>query len=47
VVCCHIETGLPLRRIAVLQNASLNTVKGRYRYAIEKLRVLLNGKVQR
>ena len=47
VVCCHIETGLPLRRIAVLQNVSLNTVKGRYRYGIEKLRILLDGKVQR
>jgi RNA polymerase sigma-70 factor (ECF subfamily) len=47
VVCCHVETGLPLRRIAVLQNVSLNTVKGRYRYGIEKLRVLLDGMVQR
>ena len=46
-VCCHIEMGLPLRRIAVLQNVPLNTVKGRYRYGIEKLRVLLDGKVQR
>jgi RNA polymerase sigma factor (sigma-70 family) len=47
VVCCHIEMGLPLRRIAVLQKVSLNTVKGRYRYGIEKLRILLDGKVQR
>jgi RNA polymerase sigma factor (sigma-70 family) len=47
VVCCHIEMGMPLRQIAILQNASLNTVKGRYRYGIEKLRVLLDGKVQR
>jgi DNA-directed RNA polymerase specialized sigma24 family protein len=47
VVCCHVEMGIPLRRIAVLQNVPLNTVKGRYRYGIEKLRVLLDGKVQR
>ena len=47
VVCCHIEMGMPLRRIAVLQNVSLNTAKGRYRYGIEKLRVLLDGKVER
>jgi len=46
-VCCHVEMGMPLRRIAVLQNVSLNTAKGRYRYGIEKLRALLNGKVQR
>jgi RNA polymerase sigma-70 factor (ECF subfamily) len=47
VVCCHVEMGMPLRRIAVLQNVSLNTAKGRYRYGIERLRVLLDGKVQR
>jgi len=47
VVCCHIEMGMTLRRIAVLQNVSLHTAKGRYRYGIEKLRVLLDGKVQR
>jgi len=47
VVCCHIETGMPLRQIAALQNVPLNTVKGRYRYGIEKLRVLLDGKVER
>lgn len=47
VVCCHVEAGLPLRRIAALQHVPLNTVKGRYRYGLEKLRVLLDGKVQR
>ncbi len=47
VVCCHVEGGMPLRQIAVLQNVPLNTAKGRYRYGIEKLRVLLDGKVLR
>lgn len=47
VVCCHVEAGMPLRQIAVLQNVPLNTVKGRYRYGIERLRVLLDGKVER
>jgi RNA polymerase sigma factor (sigma-70 family) len=47
VVCCHVETGMSLRQIAALQKASLNTVKGRYRYGIERLRVLLDGKVER
>ncbi len=47
VVCCHVEAGMSLRQIAALQNMSLNTVKGRYRYGIERLRVLLDGKVER
>jgi RNA polymerase sigma-70 factor (ECF subfamily) len=47
VVCCHVEAGMPLRQIAVLQKVSLNTAKGRYRYGIERLRILLDGKVQR
>jgi RNA polymerase sigma-70 factor (ECF subfamily) len=47
VVCCHVETGLSLRQIATLQNVPLNTVKGRYRYGLETLRVLLDGKVER
>jgi RNA polymerase sigma-70 factor (ECF subfamily) len=45
VVCSHMEMDLTLSQIAVLQKASLNTVKGRYRYGIEKLRSVLNGKV--
>ena len=47
VVCCHIEMGMPLRQIALLQKVPLNTAKGRYRYGIEKLRILLDGKMQR
>ena len=45
VICSHMEMDLTLAQIAVLQKASLNTVKGRYRYGIEKLRSVLNGKV--
>jgi DNA-directed RNA polymerase specialized sigma24 family protein len=40
------EMDMTFRRIATLQSASVNTVKGRYRYGIEKLRSLLNGKVE-
>jgi len=36
---------LTFAQIAVLQQTSLNTVKGRYRYGMEKLRSVLNGKV--
>lgn len=31
------------KRIAATQNVSVNTVQGRYRYGMEKLRSLLNG----
>ena len=45
VICSHMEMDLTLAQIAVLQKAPLNTVKGRYRYGIEKLRSVLNSKV--
>ena len=43
VICLRMEMDMPFRRIAALQNASVNTVKGRYRYAMAKLRSLLNS----
>jgi len=45
VICSHMEMDLTFSQIAVLQKTSLNTVKGRYRYGVEKLRSVLNGKV--
>lgn len=45
VICSHMEMDLTFSQIAVLQKASLNTVKGRYRYGIEKLRSVLDSKV--
>jgi len=45
VICSHMEMDLTFSQIAVLQKTSVNTVKGRYRYGIEKLRSVLNGKV--
>lgn len=44
VVCSRMEMDLTFPQIAALQKTSLNTVKGRYRYGIEKLRSVLNGK---
>jgi RNA polymerase sigma factor (sigma-70 family) len=46
VICFHIEAGLSLGQIAALQKTSVNTVKGRYRYGMEKLRSLLDSEVQ-
>ena len=46
VICFRMEMDLPFRQIATLQRTSVNTVKGRYRYAMEKLRSLLNNEVE-
>jgi len=45
VVVLHVRGGLTFRRIAAMQEVSINTVQGRYRYGIEKLRSMLNGQV--
>ncbi len=45
-VTLRFEGGLGFPEIAQIQNAPINTVQGRYRYGIEKLRTLLNGEVE-
>lgn len=47
VVALHIQGGMKFRQIAALQDVSINTVQGRYRYGLEKLRSLLNHKVKK
>jgi RNA polymerase sigma factor (sigma-70 family) len=46
-VILHLKGKLRFREIAVLQNASINSVQGRYRYGLDKLRSMLNGEVQK
>lgn len=46
VVTLHLRAGMKFRQIAKLQNVSVNTAKGRYRYALEKLRSVLNGELE-
>lgn len=46
VITLRIEANMTLRRIAQLQNTTISTVQGRYRYGIEKLRSLLNGEME-
>lgn len=46
-IVLHMYGSMPLREIARTQSVSVNTVKSRYRYGIEKLRVILNGKVKK
>ena len=47
VVLLHIHSGMKFAAIAESQDVSVNTVLGRYRYGMEKLRSALNGEVQR
>jgi len=44
-VLLHLRSGLRFRAIAQLQGVSINTVQGRYRYGLDRLRTLLNGKM--
>jgi RNA polymerase sigma-70 factor (ECF subfamily) len=46
VVTLHLYGDLPFREIADWQKTSIKTVQSRYRYALDKLRSLLNGEVE-
>jgi RNA polymerase sigma-70 factor (ECF subfamily) len=45
VIALHLNAAMKLRHIAGLQNVSVSTVKGRYRYGLKKLRSALNGRL--
>jgi RNA polymerase sigma factor (sigma-70 family) len=45
VIILHLHGGMTFRSIAIIQNVSINTVQGRYRYGLVELRSLLNGQV--
>jgi RNA polymerase sigma factor (sigma-70 family) len=47
VVTLRFEAGLAFPKIAGIQNVSISTVQGRYRYGMEKLRSLLNSEVKK
>ena len=47
VVTLRMEIDMKFRQIAAVQQTSVNTVKGRYRYAIEKLRSILDSEVEK
>ena len=42
----HVYSGMKFREIAMLSGESINTLKGRYRYGLDKLRTLLNSEVK-
>ncbi|MBN2589068.1 MAG: sigma-70 family RNA polymerase sigma factor [Sedimentisphaerales bacterium] len=43
VIVLHLKGQMKFREIAKLLGVSVNTIQGRYRYGLEKLRSLLNG----
>lgn len=43
-VLLHLQGGMKFRAIARVQDVTINTAQGRYRYGLDKLRTLLNGK---
>ena len=45
VVGLYMQGGMTFRQIAKVRNASTNTVQGRYRYGMNKLRSILNSDV--
>ena len=47
VIALYMQGGLNFRQIADSQDVSINTVQGRYRYGLEKLRSLLNSEVEK
>ena len=47
VVILHLKGGMKFREIAQLQNVSVNTVQGRYRYGLNKLRSILDGEMEK
>jgi RNA polymerase sigma-70 factor (ECF subfamily) len=46
-VILHIKGGMKFREIAASQGVSVNTIQGRYRYGLNKLRSLLNNEVMK
>ena len=46
VIMLHVRGGMNFREIAGLQGISINTVKSRYRYGLDKLKSSLNGEME-
>ncbi len=47
VVILRLKAGMKFREIAKLQSISVNTIQGRYRYGLNKLRSILDGEVEK
>ena len=47
VIVLRLKGQMTFREIARLQSVSVNTIQGRYRYGLDKLRSILNGEVEK
>ena len=47
VIVLHLKGGLKFREVAKLQQTSVSTVHGRYRYGLKKLRTILDGELEK
>jgi len=47
VIVLHLKAEMKFRQIAKLHGVSINTIQGRYRYGLKKLRSVLNGEVEK
>jgi RNA polymerase sigma-70 factor (ECF subfamily) len=47
VILLHLRAGLTFKMIAGHQGVSINTAQGRYRYGLDKLRSIMNGKMHK
>jgi len=46
-IILHLKGGMKFKEIADMQGISINTVQGRYRYGLDKLRTILNGELKK
>ena len=46
-IILHLQSGMRFKAIAQSQGVSINTIQSRYRYGLGKLRMLLNGTVEK
>jgi RNA polymerase sigma factor (sigma-70 family) len=47
VIILHLQSGMRFKAIAQSQGVSINTIQSRYRYGLDKLRMLLNGTMEK
>lgn len=47
VIGLYMQGGMTFKQIAKVRNASVNTIQGRYRYGLNKLRSILNSQVDK
>ena len=47
VIVLHLKGGLKFREVAKVQQTSVSTVHGRYKYGLKKLRTILDGELEK